>query len=128
VLVGRGRHVRWALPKGTIRPGEALESTAVREVEEETGLEVRVLQPIDQIHYTFQLAGVRYAKTVHFYLMQAIGGDTANHDQEYEFAQWFRADEALRRIAYPNEERLVEQALTLVSSDPVLARQLTGGG
>jgi ADP-ribose pyrophosphatase YjhB (NUDIX family) len=75
VLVGRGRRVRWALPKGTQRPGEPLEGTAVREVQEETGLRVRRLRPLGEIHYRFKLAGVRYDKTIHFYLMQATGGD-----------------------------------------------------
>jgi 8-oxo-dGTP pyrophosphatase MutT (NUDIX family) len=113
-LVGRRRPVRWALPKGTRRPNESLERTAVREVEEETGLQVRLLQPIGTIRYTFELARIRYDKTVDFYLMQAIGGDTDKHDHEYEFAQWFPVGEAVRQIAYPNEARLVEQALGIV--------------
>jgi hypothetical protein len=63
VLVGRGWRVRWALPKGAQRPGELLEGTAVREVQEETGLPVRRLGPLGEIHYRFKLAGVRYDKT-----------------------------------------------------------------
>ena len=49
VLVGRGRRVRWTLPKGTRRPDEALERTALREVHEETGLLVRLLQAVGRI-------------------------------------------------------------------------------
>lgn len=109
-LVGRGEPRRWALPKGTRRPGEALEATAVREVLEETGLEVRVVSSLGQIHYGFRFQGIRYAKTVHFYLMAAVGGDVANHDGEYDVASWFPVGAALRTIAYPNEAGLVEQA------------------
>ena len=118
VLVGRGRRVRWALPKGTQRPGEPLEGTAVREVQEETGLLVRRLRPLGEIHYRFKLAGVRYDKTIHFYLMQATGGDTVDHDHEYDYVEWVPVEEALRLIAYPNEARLVERALALLPVQP----------
>ncbi len=40
----RGRDgVTWTLPKGTPDPGESTEQTALREVAEETGLEVRIV-------------------------------------------------------------------------------------
>ena len=74
-LVGRIRPRRWALPKGTPEVGETLEGTAVREVGEETGLLVQIEQPLDEIHYWFVWGGVRHSKTVHFYLMQMVGGD-----------------------------------------------------
>ena len=115
-LVGRGRPVRWALPKGTRRPDEPIELTAVREVQEETGLRVRVLAPLDRIEYVFQLAGTRYEKTVHFYLMEAVGGNMGDHDGEYQFVSWFPVHQALRRIIYPNESRLVERALAILSA------------
>jgi 8-oxo-dGTP pyrophosphatase MutT (NUDIX family) len=109
-LVGRLRPKRWALPKGTPEVGETLEGTAVREVGEETGLLVRIEQPLDQIHYWFVWGGVRHSKTVHFYLMQMVGGDTANHDGEYDVVEWFPIAEALRRLSYPNEARVVDKA------------------
>ncbi|MBV8715572.1 MAG: NUDIX hydrolase [Chloroflexi bacterium] len=110
VLVGRLRPKRWALPKGTPVLGETLEGTAVREVGEETGLLVRIERPLDQIHYWFVWGGVRHSKTVHFYLMQMVGGDTANHDGEYDVVEWFPIGEALRRLSYPNEARIVDKA------------------
>jgi len=109
-LVGRLRPKRWALPKGTPEVGETLEGTAVREVGEETGLLVRIEQPLDQIQYWFVWGGVRHFKTVHFYLMEMVGGDTANHDGEYDVVEWFPIGEALRRLSYPNEARVVDKA------------------
>jgi 8-oxo-dGTP pyrophosphatase MutT (NUDIX family) len=109
-LVGRLRPKRWALPKGTPEVGETLEGTAVREVGEETGLLVHIEQPLDQIQYWFVWGGVRHFKTVHFYLMEMVGGDTANHDGEYDVVEWFPIAEALRRLSYPNEARVVDKA------------------
>ncbi|MDQ3811531.1 MAG: NUDIX hydrolase, partial [Chloroflexota bacterium] len=115
-LVGRVRPRRWALPKGTPEVGETLEGTAVREVGEETGLLVRIEQPLDQIQYWFVWGGVRHFKTVHFYLMQMVGGDTANHDGEYDVVEWFPITEALRRLSYPNEARVVDKAQRLLGA------------
>jgi 8-oxo-dGTP pyrophosphatase MutT (NUDIX family) len=117
-LVGRIRPKRWALPKGTPELGETLEGTAVREVGEETGLLVRIERPLDQIHYWFVWGGVRHSKTVHFYLMQLVGGDTANHDGEYDVVEWFPITEALRRLSYPNEARVVDKAQQVLAEDP----------
>ncbi len=109
-LVGRLRPRRWALPKGTPQAGETLEETALREVSEETGLQVRIVRPLDQIQYWFVWGGVRHYKTVHFYLMEMIGGSTADHDAEYDVVEWFPIMEAINTLSYANEARVVERA------------------
>jgi hypothetical protein len=48
--------------------------------------------------------------------MQAVGGDTANHDGEYDVVEWFPIGEALRRLSYPNEARVVDKAHQVLSS------------
>ena len=67
----------WTLPKGTPNPGETTEQTALREVAEETGLEVRIVEPVGPIEYCFVQDRVRIHKTVHYFLMAALGGDLA---------------------------------------------------
>ncbi|MGI9147013.1 MAG: NUDIX hydrolase [Chloroflexota bacterium] len=116
-LVGRLRPKRWALPKGTPEVGETLEGTALREVGEETGLLARIEQPLDRIQYRFIWGGVRHFKTVHFYLMEVVGGDTANHDGEYDLVEWFPIGEALRRLSYPNEARVVDKAQQVLDAE-----------
>jgi len=110
VLVGREDTGVWGLPKGTPQDAETLEQTAQRETEEETGLEVQVLQPLGQIDYWFVADGRRIHKTVYYYLMAAVGGDTSRHDPEYDFARWFPVDEALAVMTYPNEAEMVRLA------------------
>ena len=106
----------WALPKGTPNPGERVEETAIREVTEETGLEVDIQAPLDSINYWFVRFqdGVRCHKTVHFYLMTAKGGALEHHDPEFDEVRWFLGDDALKALIYPSEAKLVEQAVALV--------------
>jgi 8-oxo-dGTP pyrophosphatase MutT (NUDIX family) len=109
-LVGRLDPERWALPKGTPARGESMEQVAVREVTEETGLQVRLIRPLLDIEYWFVLRGLRHFKTVHFYLMEAIGGDTTLHDAEYDVVEWFPVEEAEQRLSYPNERHVLRRA------------------
>jgi 8-oxo-dGTP pyrophosphatase MutT (NUDIX family) len=110
VLVGRSHAGIWALPKGTPRPGETIEQVAVREVQEETGLIVRLIAYIGNISYSFVRDQIRYQKQVRHFLFQAIGGDTTLHDQEYDRVQWFPIFEAARLLTYQNEVNILYQA------------------
>lgn len=109
-LVGRSHAGIWALPKGTPRSGETIEQVALREVQEETGLKVRLISYIGSISYSFVHDQVRYQKQVRHFLFEAIGGDTALHDHEYDLVQWFPFAEASRRLTYQNEVNILYQA------------------
>lgn len=122
VLVGRTEPERWVLPKGTPNRGESLDQTAVREVAEETGIQVRLIRPLHDIHYWFVLQGVRHYKTVHFYLMEAVGGDTSLHDHEYDEAAWFPIGEAQRRLSFTNERTVVIMAASALADLGLLGK------
>ena len=116
VLCGRTNPTRWSLAKGTPDPGETLEQTALREVREETGLEVQLGPSLGNIEYSFDDHDIRYHKTVHFYLMSPIGGHIDQHDPEFEIVQWFPINDALNALTYDNEAGVLRRALTLIQS------------
>jgi 8-oxo-dGTP pyrophosphatase MutT (NUDIX family) len=109
-LVGRSHAGIWALPKGTPKPGETIEQVAIREVQEETGLKVRMIAYIGSISYSFVRDRLRYYKQVRHFLFEAIGGDTSLHDHEYDLVEWFPIAEASRRLTYQNEVNILNQA------------------
>ena len=109
-LVGRSHAGIWALPKGTPQSGETIEQVAVREAQEETGLQVRLIAYIGSISYSFVRDQIRYHKQVRHFLLEAIGGDTQLHDSEYDIVEWFPLHEASRLLTYQNEVNILYHA------------------
>jgi 8-oxo-dGTP pyrophosphatase MutT (NUDIX family) len=114
LVVGSRRRDRdtrtWTLPKGTPDPHETVEETALREVAEETGLQVRITGPLDSIAYTFVQSGRRIHKTVHYFMMEPVGGDLERHDHEFDEVRWIDFDEAPIMLTFQTERGLVAQA------------------
>ena len=114
LVVGMRRRARdavtWTLPKGTPSRGETTEETALREVREETGLQVRITAPLPSIEYTFIQDGARIHKTVHYFLMEPTGGDLARHDHEFEAVRWVPFSEAGALLSFQTERDLVATA------------------
>ena len=118
---GDRRGGTWTLPKGTPDPGETIEETAIREVREETGLEARIVGPLPSINYRFMQDGARIDKTVHYWLMEPVGGDLSRHDREFERVRWVSFDEAPSVLTFETERSLVATAremLALVGTGP----------
>ena len=110
-VVIAGREGMWVLPKGTPDQDERIEDTATREVREETGLDVRIVRPLGTIEYWFALPRQRVHKTVHFFLMEATGGDTGQHDHEYEEVRWVPVEEARRLLTFDTYRDMLERAI-----------------
>ena len=118
VLCGRRSPPTWHLPKGTPIKRESLEETAIREVREETGLEVNIERSLGTITYWFGRSPgpMRYHKTVHFYLMAVCGGSTDLHDLEFDEVRWFPVADALKALTHPNEANVVRRTVDALPS------------
>lgn len=122
LVVGRRRRERdgvtWTLPKGTPNPGETTEETARREVTEETGLEVDIVRPFDDIAYSFVQGRTRIHKTVHYFLMVATGGDLSQHDHEFDEVRWVAFRDAAALLTFDTERSLVARAGAAAAGGP----------
>jgi len=116
----------WSLPKGTPHAGETTEETALREVAEETGLEVRIVEPLPSISYTFMQRGARVHKTVHYFLMEPTGGDLAGHDREFDQVRWVDLADAGAVLTFESERALIDRAAERIDRpEPVGRADLT---
>ena len=118
VICGRQQEGEWlwGLPKGTPNPHETNKETAIREVTEETGLQVSAKTLIGSINYSFIRVSdqVLCHKIVYFYLMEAIGGSFEDHDHEFDEVKWVGATECLQVLTHQNEINMVNQAFNVI--------------
>lgn len=68
------RRGKWDLPKGKLDKGETLEACAVREVEEETGLQrIQLLSPLPVTYHTYHEGSKYILKESYWYFMKVEG-------------------------------------------------------
>lgn len=118
LLIGRGTPRIWTLPKGHVEHKESHEQAALREVREETGCWAEIITKLNDISYWFYLNRAKHKKSVTFYLMRYLSGDTANHDHEVDEARWFDIVQAKKALKYVNEKRLIDLGLEHVLAHP----------
>ncbi|HET7710702.1 MAG TPA: NUDIX hydrolase [Thermoanaerobaculia bacterium] len=109
LIATRGK-TRWGLPKGAVSHGETSEQAALREVLEETGLEAKIVRPLDTIEYFFRTSDALIRKRVDFYLMLHTGGNLTPQLSEVDDVEWVALSEAIERASFDSEKRLLEIA------------------
>ena len=118
LLIGRGSPRIWTLPKGHVEARETNEQAAIREVREETGCWGEIVTRLNEISYWFYVGKAKHKKSVTFFLMRYLSGDTANHDHEVDEARWFEVTQARKALKYVNEKRLVDMGLEFTLANP----------
>ncbi len=121
ILVSQhSQHHGWVFPKGLIGDkikNEGKEDTAIREVEEETGIRAKILRSLNPTTYWYVFQGEKIRKTVYYFLMEFIGGDFTKRDHEMENVEWLPIEEVENRLTYKSDKDVWQQAKKyLVSS------------
>jgi 8-oxo-dGTP pyrophosphatase MutT (NUDIX family) len=89
------RRGKWDLPKGKLDPGEELEACALREVQEETGInKIKSGGPLCTTYHTYHQFGKHILKESHWFVMKA---EKQEHflpqlDEDIEKCEWVSID------------------------------------
>jgi 8-oxo-dGTP diphosphatase len=108
-VVHRPKYDDWTLPKGKLANGESWQECAVREVEEETGLEVRLGDFAGGCTYLTK----RAPKIVLYWHME-VEGETrfaGESLEEVDALEWLSVEDARKRLTHRRERRVLTDSL-----------------
>ena len=98
----------WTLCKGHVEDGETELETAVREIREETGLEVRFTGGFREVITYSPKPGV--VKDVVFFLARLSGGELTCQPEEVADARFLPFDEALAALTHASDREVLQAA------------------
>lgn len=114
------RNGKWDLPKGGTEKGEEIEDTAMREVEEETGVSgLKITRKLQKTYHVFKRNGIYKLKITHWFEMRTnySGVLTGQIEEGIEKVAWLNPDEVKAALgnSYENIKLLFEnEAITIV--------------
>lgn len=124
LLVHRPRYDDWSFPKGKLESGESLCACAVREVAEETGVQVRLEQPLETIRYRL---GDGTRKEVRYWAareldrgspaLAARGRIPRASRSEIDGVRWMGVKEARKRLDHAIDRDLLGSLVDLWEDD-----------
>lgn len=105
----------WGFPKGHQDPHETPQQTALRELFEETGLQVKhfLFEEVLSETYFFTFHGEKIHKTVHYFIAE-VKGKLVIQDKELLDARWVALEEAESQVTYPNGKAICRKLKALI--------------
>ena len=107
-VIHRNRYDDWSLPKGKLEKGEAWQTAALREVEEETGCSPVLISFAGSTAYSVQGT----AKVVLFWNMIATSECSFVPNEEVDSIRWIDFDEAIDLLTYDSEKKILQRQKT----------------
>lgn len=102
----------WSFPKGHIEDGENEHQTAIREIKEETGLDVTLFDNFREISEYCPFGRIR--KRVVFFLAQAFTDNVTIQEEEIDSYIWVDLQQARKMCVYENNLRIIDKAETAI--------------
>jgi 8-oxo-dGTP pyrophosphatase MutT (NUDIX family) len=104
LVIHRPQYDDWTLPKGKVEPGETDEECAVREVEEETGLRIRLGDELPSVQWTDRHG---QPKVCRYWTAASFEGDPVAQN-EVDAVEWLAVEVARERLTYPRDRDVLQ--------------------
>lgn len=116
LLIHRERYDDWSLPKGKGEADELLPETAIREIQEETGVTARLGLRLPSLRYKVG----KHPKAVHYWRSSVLSQRPRRPDHEVSAVKWFPIDAALEKATHPDERAVIEAAVQAPPTNALL--------
>lgn len=102
----------WGFPKGHIEEGETETQTALREVKEEVGIDVKILDEKYRYETNYIIKDKQVDKTSIFYIAEPIEDivNIKNQEAEIEESKWVTIEEAFNILTFDNNKDVLKRA------------------
>ncbi|MEE1219148.1 MAG: NUDIX domain-containing protein [Ruminococcus sp.] len=112
LLVKNNNGRYWSFPKGHIEDDENEQQTALREIKEETGLDVTIFDGFRETSEYCPFGKIK--KRVVFFLAQAFTDNVKIQQEEIDSYIWVDLQQARKLCTYDNDLRIIEKAETVI--------------
>lgn len=102
----------WSFPKGHVEGAETEVETALREVKEETGLDIKLINGYKEKVYYSPRVGIK--KEVVYFLGKSAWVEAIPQEEEISETRWFDIDSVLKQVTFENDKRLIKHALKVI--------------
>src|SRR3990167_7338125 len=106
LVTQHSKHKGWDFPKGHREIYESEEQTALREVEEETGIKAEIIEKVGKTEYFYYEEGSKVLKTVEYFLMKYVKEGEATTAFEVSDMVWLPVGEVEGKLTFKDTKRL----------------------
>ncbi|MBQ9674252.1 MAG: NUDIX domain-containing protein [Ruminococcus sp.] len=107
----------WSFPKGHMELNETEQETAVREIKEETNLDVQIIDGFREVSDYCPFGNIK--KRVVFFLAQAFTDDVTDQPEEIADHIWVDIQQARKYCTYENDLRVIDKAELLINQSKI---------
>ena len=109
VLIIQQNEGHWGFPKGHVEEGETEVQTAVREIKEETNIDVKVDDKYRYVEVYSPKENVE--KEVVFFVASKVGGNVVAQEEEVQNIEWLSITNAMERLTYESSKRVIRNVI-----------------
>ncbi len=114
LLIKNKRSAHWGFPKGHIEAGETKEDTAIREVREETGLKIKIIDGFSS-KSEYKIQG-KIEKNVTIFIAKALTNQIHLQEEEIDDSIWQNYDAAYKLLRFDNDKTILKDAHAFLES------------